>query len=102
MTTFTCEGIMAKRVGIRKLRDGLTRHVGQVRRGERIIVTDRGKPVALLVPYESDLRTERSERLNSLLASGHIEASETHLLSNPPLIKGRGIPASRVISRDRR
>lgn len=39
-----------KQVGIRELREDLSRIVRRVRRGEVIEVTDRGVPVARLVP----------------------------------------------------
>ncbi|MEV2278488.1 type II toxin-antitoxin system prevent-host-death family antitoxin [Nocardiopsis sp. NPDC049922] len=38
------------RVGIKDLRDGLTRHLGEVREGHTITVTDHGKPIARIVP----------------------------------------------------
>lgn len=37
-------------IGIRELRDGLSRHLAEVRNGEEITVTDHGKPVAMLIP----------------------------------------------------
>lgn len=40
----------AKRVGIRELREDLSRIVRRVQRGEVWEVTDRGRPVARLVP----------------------------------------------------
>ncbi|MEK6810264.1 MAG: type II toxin-antitoxin system prevent-host-death family antitoxin, partial [Candidatus Thermoplasmatota archaeon] len=36
---------MEGNVGIRVFRDRLTRYVARVRRGQRVVVTDRGKPV---------------------------------------------------------
>lgn len=44
---------MAKRVGIRELREDLSRIVRRVQRGEVIDVTDRGRPIARLVPAGS-------------------------------------------------
>lgn len=41
-------------VGVRELRDGLSRHLALVRAGSEITVTDHGKPVARLVPIEND------------------------------------------------
>lgn len=41
---------MARRVGIRELRENLSKIVRRVRRGEVLDVTDRGQPVARLVP----------------------------------------------------
>lgn len=42
--------MVTKRVGIRELREDLSRIVRRVRRGEVLEVTDRGQPVARLVP----------------------------------------------------
>lgn len=47
-------------VGIRELRAGLSRWIEQVRAGEELIVTDRGAPVARVVPID---RTTAYERL---------------------------------------
>ena len=37
-------------VGIRELRDDLSRHLAEVRGGRTITITDDGKPIAQLVP----------------------------------------------------
>ena len=37
-------------VGIRVLRDNLSRYISRVREGEEVIVTDHGKPVARIAP----------------------------------------------------
>lgn len=37
-------------VGVRELKASLSRYLGRVREGESIVVTDRGRPVARLVP----------------------------------------------------
>jgi prevent-host-death family protein len=87
------------RVGIRKLRDELTRQLGYVRRGARITVTDRGRPVALLLPYAED---RPSEKLRNLLSSGHIALAERQFLAQPPLIRGKGALPSDLISEGRR
>jgi prevent-host-death family protein len=39
-------------VGIRELRNNLSALLGRVRRGEHVVVTDRGRPVARLSPVE--------------------------------------------------
>ena len=93
---------MQEAIGIRKLRDELTRHLGRVRRGKRIVVTDRGKPVALLMPYKQDKQSSRQDRLQTLLAGGHVAPAERPFLANPPLVKGRGPLASDLIGEDRR
>ncbi|MCB0828067.1 MAG: type II toxin-antitoxin system prevent-host-death family antitoxin [Solirubrobacterales bacterium] len=38
-------------VGVRDLRDNLSRHLTAVKGGEEVVVTDHGRPVAKLVPY---------------------------------------------------
>ena len=46
-------------VGIRELRADLSRFVKRVRKGEEIVVTDRGKAVARLVPLEGERTIDR-------------------------------------------
>jgi prevent-host-death family protein len=38
-------------VGVRHFRDHLSRYLGIVHRGGEVVVTDRGRPVARLVPH---------------------------------------------------
>jgi antitoxin (DNA-binding transcriptional repressor) of toxin-antitoxin stability system len=90
---------MERKVGIRKLRDELTRHLGQVRCGARITITDRGQPVAMLSPYTED---SRSERLRALLSSDHIAPAGKQFLIRPRLVKGRGRLPSDLVSEGRR
>lgn len=59
---------MATEVGIKELRNGLSRYIEEVREtGQQVIVTDRGKPVVKLVPLES-----WDERYARLVASGAV------------------------------
>jgi prevent-host-death family protein len=46
---------LAVKVGIRRLRDGLTAYLRRVREGESILVVDRGEPVARIVPVVGGL-----------------------------------------------
>lgn len=41
---------MAARVGVRELRQNLSRYLAEVKEGEQFIVTERGREVARLVP----------------------------------------------------
>ena len=93
---------MQTTVGIRALRDGLTRYLGRVRRGARVVITDRGEPVALLIPYRSRGDTALEERLAALYASGHVIPAQRRFLKNPPLVRGGGRPMSELLSEDRR
>ena len=53
-------------VGIRELRAHLSRYLDQVREGEEIVVTDRGKPIARISP------ANRRSRIDELIAAGVI------------------------------
>jgi prevent-host-death family protein len=46
-------------IGIRELRDGLSRHLASVREGTEITITDHGKPIAKIVPIGKESGLER-------------------------------------------
>lgn len=58
------------RVGIRELRDGLSGYVAAVRKGEQVIVTDHGRPVARLVAIADE------DPLPRLIANGAVTPAE--------------------------
>lgn len=65
-------------VGIRELRAHLSRYLDQVRDGEEIVVTDRGKPIALISPANG------RSKLDELIAAGVV---------TPPVNRGpRTVP----------
>ena len=66
------------RVGVRELRQNLSVYLRRIHRGERFEVTDRGNPVALLIPLESDLSP-----LQRLIAEGRVRAPVGDLLELP-------------------
>ncbi|TDD57544.1 prevent-host-death protein [Kribbella antibiotica] len=51
-------------IGIRELRDGLSRHLAYVREGHTITVTDHGKPIAQIRPVDGP------SGLQQLIAAG--------------------------------
>jgi prevent-host-death family protein len=61
-------------IGVRELRQHASRYLREVERGETIEVTDRGRPVALLIPMPSERPVER------LLATGRVDAATGDLL----------------------
>ncbi len=91
-----------KGVGIRQFRDRLTRYLGRVRRGERLVITDRGTPVAVVAPHRPAVATTRSVRVAAVLSSGHVSPAQRPFLRRPPLVSGRGRRLSDVVSADRR
>jgi len=52
-------------VGIRDLKNGLSKYIDRVQSGEEVIVTDRGRPVARLSPLDAP-----DDRLADLVAAG--------------------------------
>jgi prevent-host-death family protein len=68
-----------RRVGVRELRQNLTRYLRRVKRGERLEVTERGRPVAVLAPLG-----EPESPLARLIASGRVLPPTGDLLSLIP------------------
>lgn len=82
-------------IGIRALRQRASEVLRRVERGETIEVTDRGRPVARLVPPAGGSPIER------LRALGEIDPATGDLDDLPdPLVLARGAePPSRVLAR---
>ena len=68
------------RVGIRQLRQNLSVYIRRIRKGERFEVTDRGRPVGLLLPLPEELSP-----LERLIAEGRATRPVGNLLDLPPL-----------------
>jgi prevent-host-death family protein len=76
---------MAVEVGIRELRADLSRWIGRVRAGEEVVVTDRGRPVARIVPSTGH------RKLDQLIAEGRVTPAKRPWTGPPPKpIKTRG------------
>ncbi len=83
-------------IGIRELRQQASRHVRTVQAGETIQVTDRGKPVAMIVPL-----SERSV-MEELEAAGRVTRARGDVLQVPPVRPKKGIPLpSQILARMR-
>ena len=90
------EVVTTSSVGIKELKTRLSEYVGRTREGERFLVTDRGEPVAELIP----LSPER-QALARLAEEGGVEWQG----GKPKGLRGvvvRGEPVSETILRDRR
>ena len=77
---------MSQSVGVAELRQNLTRYLRRVAAGERLIVTDRNRPVAELGPPPTT-----GEALDRLIAEGRV--------SRP---RRRGVPAALELTGDPR
>ena len=65
-------------VGIRALKNALSSYIERVRAGEEVIVTDRGRPVARLVPLDT-----ADNKLADLVAAGVVRAPDTRMRHIP-------------------
>ncbi len=73
-------------VGIRDFKAHLSLHLSRVRSGETITITDRGKPVAQVVPIGDEDALER------LIAQGKVtRAAEAKMPSRTPLDMGAAV-----------
>lgn len=80
-----------RRIGVRELRQHASRYLAIVAGGESIEVTDRGRPVAMLVPA-------RTDAWDALLASNRIlkpDDDALDLADEPPV--DYGVDASSVL-----
>jgi len=53
-------------IGIRELKAGLSRHLKRVQAGARLLVTERGRPIATLTPVDAP----NADWVDPLLATG--------------------------------
>lgn len=90
-------------VGSREFKNRMGRYMKAVRQGQSLLLTERGKPVAKVVPPDPEPSAELSltDILKKLEAEGKIR------LAKRPLSKFRAIPsrgksASQMILEDRR
>jgi prevent-host-death family protein len=86
-------------MGVRELRQNLSQALRRVRSGETIEVTDRGEPVARIVPVTYPTKLEQ------LVAEGKVTrpkgSLEEFLASHPPRPSTTGISASEALQEDR-
>ena len=90
-------------VGIRELKNRLTRYLRQTKQGEEIVVTERGKPIALLTPIKSAKRaTSLEARLAKLAAQGRVTLPTRKPLKGVRAVRIAGPPISRTVIEGRR
>lgn len=82
--------------GIRDLRDHLSRYLARVQAGEELTVTDRGRPVARLVPVDSENTFDR------LVADGLVVPAATHGRRRPRTRVTAAGPVSDLVAEQRR
>jgi prevent-host-death family protein len=74
-----CYTMDSRRVGVRELRQNLSKYLRRVQRGERLEVTERGVPVAVLAPIGAP-----ADALERLVAEGRVSEPRRDLVSVLP------------------
>jgi prevent-host-death family protein len=71
-------------VGVRELRDHLSRYLDRVRAGEEVVITDRGRPIARVLPVSGERTIDR------LVREGRVRpaSSQERSLSTPLVTQG--------------
>jgi prevent-host-death family protein len=86
-------------VGMRKLKASLSEYVREVKSGGTVIVTERGRPVARLIPEATSIEA----RVKELVRSGLISWNGEKLPPARPRVKVRGKKTvSDIVIEDRR
>lgn len=73
---------------IAKLKAGLSGYLESVKAGEQIVVTDRGRAVALIVPIDPNI--SKDERRAELIARGLVRPGGGHIPAE--MIEGAEVP----------
>jgi prevent-host-death family protein len=86
-------------VGIRELRNRLSQYLKRVRAGERLVVTERGQPVAIISP---PLMTQADHRIVAMLRDGFARwgGGKPKGTLRPPRISGPSV--ARAVIENRR
>lgn len=82
-------------IGIKELRDGLSRHLAAVRAGHTVTITDHGRPIARIVPVDQPSPLER------LIAEGRIQPASQRERSLPDPVQANGT-VSDLVAEQRR
>jgi prevent-host-death family protein len=86
-------------VGVRELKENLSRYLRKVKSGERIIITDRKKEVAVIVPRGEE---KDEEKIIQMIQRGvaHWTGGKPKGLSKRITLKGKAV--SKIVLEDRR
>ncbi len=86
-------------VGVRELKENLSQYLNSVKSGERIIVTDRKKEVAVISPYKIETAEEKALML---IRKGKADWSGGKPKGIKHKIRVGGKPVSEAVIEDRR
>lgn len=87
-------------VAVRDLKNSLSEYLRRVKAGERLVVTERGRPVAELSPVAT-ARLTPEQRLERMVEAGEVRRGRGGQLSDAPALRMRGRPVSETLLEDR-
>ena len=94
-----------KVVGVRELKSRLSEYLRAVREGERVIVTDRGEPVAAIAPPDAADVRSLDPRLGGLVRRGLARpgaANRPELYPRmKPVLSKSGLTSAQLLDEDR-
>lgn len=93
------EGARGETVGIRELKARLSEYLARVQAGERLTVTDRGRPIATIAGIGA---AEVPAWVSSLVRTHQASWAGGKPAGMATRIPQRGTPASEMVSQDRR
>jgi prevent-host-death family protein len=91
----------AVEVGVRELKNRLTTYLKLVKADREVIVTERGKPIAILQGIGAGTPRSLESRVAALAARGEVSAPECKLARRVSRVKVGGPPLSHAIVADR-
>jgi prevent-host-death family protein len=83
-------------VGIRELRQNLSRYLRRVVAGERLVVTERRRPVAVLAPW-----VDEADPLERLIGQGHATRGRGDLVGIEPVARPLSDAGTRALEEER-
>jgi prevent-host-death family protein len=92
-----------QRVGSREFKNRMGRYLRAVRKGQILIITDRGKAVAQVAPPDESAEAQNTieQRLKELESQGLIRLAKGRI-GKFKAVPSRGKPASQILIEDRR
>jgi prevent-host-death family protein len=86
-------------VGVRELKNVLSQYLKRVKTGERVVVTERGRPIAIISPPTA---TPTDQRIEAMLREGKARwgGGKPKGALRPPRIKGPSV--AQAVIEDRR
>ena len=92
-------------VACKELKNRLGKYLRLGRNGQTVQITERGKPIACILPTQSSKDQERARTLASLIAKGNIRfpTGKFRIRGRPkPAVLGPGKSIAEMVSEDRR